>query len=167
LLDRVAEELHMRRDILESLDGKRRDEMTELFENIINRKVDDALVVHKLAEVIRSLAFHGHAVLVGRGSAIVTQDLKNGLHVRLVAPRSWRVARIATDRNLPRREAEKVVDDGEKQRSHYITTYFVLDPEYPFHHDLLIDNSRFNLVQIGEIVFSALEARFGETLVGA
>ena len=29
------------------------------------------------------------------------------------------------------------------------------------------DNSRFNLAQVAEIVFTALGARFGETLVGA
>jgi hypothetical protein len=31
----------------------------------------------------------------------------------------------------------------------------------------VIDNSRFNLAQIAEIVFTALGARFGETLVSA
>jgi len=167
LLDKVADELHLRRDIIDSLDGRRLGTMSELFDNIINRKVADAVVVRKLAEVIRTLAVHGHAVLVGRGSSFVTQDLKNGLHVRLVAPRAWRVARIAADRNIPYREAEKIVDDGEQQRHNYITTYFVLDPHSPFHHDLVIDNSRFNLMQLAEIVFAALGIRFGETLVGA
>lgn len=167
LLDKVAAELHMQRAILDSIDGQRRDEMSELFDNIINRKVDDALVVRKLAEVIRTLAVHGHAVLVGRGSSLVTQDLRNGLHIRLVAPRAWRIHTIAANRNLSPREAEKTVDEGEKQRQHYISTYFVLDHGFPFHHDLLIDNSRFNLMQIVEIVFTALAARFGDTLVSA
>lgn len=167
LLDKVAEELHLRRDILDSLDGSRRDEMSELFDNIINRKVADAVVVRKLAEVIRSLAIHGHAILVGRGSSLCTQDLRNGLHVRLVAPRVWRVHKIATDRNIPAHEAEVIVDAGERQRHHYIATFFILDPQNGLHHDLIIDNSRFNLLQIAEIVFTALGARFGETLVGA
>lgn len=167
LLDKVAEELHLQRDILDMLDGERRDEMSELFDNIINRKVDDALVVRKLAELIRTLAIHGHAVLVGRGSWFVTQDLRNGLHIRLVAPREWRIHTIAANRNLSIPEARKVVAEGEKQRNHYLNTFFVLDPEFPFHHDLVIDNSRFNLVQIVEIVFAALSARFGQTLVSA
>jgi cytidylate kinase len=167
LLDKVADELHMRRDILDSLDGKRRDEMSELFDTIINRKVADTVVVRKLAEVIRSLAIHGHAILVGRGSSLVTQDLRNGLHVRLVAPRAWRVSKIAADRGIPFKDAEKIVDEGEQQRHHYIATFFVLDPQNSSHHDLIIDNSRFNLAQIAEIVFAALGARFGETLVGA
>jgi cytidylate kinase len=167
MLDKVTEEPHMQRDILDTLDGPRRDEMSALFDNIINRQADDAVVVRKLAEVIRTLAVHGHAILVGRGSSLVTQDLRNGLHIRLVAPRGWRIHTVADRRNLPLSEAEELVDEGEKQRSHYVSTYFVLDPGFPFHHDLVIDNSRFNLVQIVEIVFTALSARFGETLVSA
>jgi cytidylate kinase len=167
LLDKVTDELHLQRDIMESLDGRRRDEMSELFDSIMNKKVGDVVVFRKLAEVIRTLAIQGHAVLVGRGCSLVTQDLKNGLHVRLVAPRDWRVHKIAADRNLSQREAEKIVDQGEKERHHFIATFFVLDPQNPFHHDLIIDNSRFNLAQIAEIVFASLGARFGETLVGA
>jgi cytidylate kinase len=168
LLDKVAQELHLHGELIESLDGRRRDEMTELFDNILNKKVPDVVVFRKLAEVIRSLAIHGHAVLVGRGSSLVTQDLRNGLHIRLVAPRMWRIHKIAADRGIPMREAEKIVDEGERQRHHYIETFFVLDPAGErFHHDLIIDNSRFNLVQIAEIIFAALSARFGETLIGA
>jgi cytidylate kinase len=167
LLDKVSEELNIQREILDMLDGRHRDEMSKLFDNIINRKVEDAFVVRKFAEVIRTLAVHGHSVLVGRGSSLVTQDLRNGMHIRLVAPRAWRIHTIAAVRNLTPLEAENTVDAGEKERHHYINTFFVLDPEFPFHHDLVIDNSRFNLMQIVEIVFAALSARFGETLVSA
>jgi cytidylate kinase len=89
------------------------------------------------------------------------------MHIRLVAPRTWRIHAIAANRNLSMSEAEKTVTEGEKQRHHYIDTFFVLDPQFPFPHDLVIDNSRFNLMQIVEIVFTALGARFGETLVSA
>ena len=167
LLDKVAEDPGMQRAILDMLDDKRRIAMGKLFDTIINRQGADALVVRKLAEVIRTLAVHGHAVLVGRGSSLVTQDLRNGMHIRLVAPRTWRVHAIAANRNLSMSEAEKTVTEGEKQRHHYINTFFVLDPDFPFPHDLVIDNSRFNLMQIVEIIFTALGARFGETLVSA
>ena len=167
LLDKVAEELHLQRDILDRLDEQRRDEMSELFEHIINRKVTDAQIVRKLAELIRTLAIQGHAVLVGRGSSVVTQDLRNGLHIRLVAPREWRVHAVADRRNLSLEEAWRLVAEGEKQRNHYLSTFFVLDPQFPFHYDLVIDKSRFNPSQIVEIVIAALSARFGEALLGA
>ena len=167
LLDKVAEDAHMQRAILDMLDDQRRDAMNKLFDTIINRKGANARAVRKLAEVLRTLAVHGHAVLVGRGSSVVTQDLRNGMHIRLVAPRAWRVHAIAANRNLSMSDAEKMVATGEKQRHHYLNTFFVLDPLFPFPHDLVIDNSRFNLMQIVELVFTALGERFGETLVSA
>ena len=106
------------------------------------------------------------SIILGRGSYLITQDLKNGLHVRLVAPRDWRVNKVADERSLARAEAEKVVTEGERGRTHYVETFFSQDTAHPFHHDLIIDNSRFNLAQIAEIVFTALSTRFGPTLVG-
>ena len=166
VIDRVARELRLSRAIVESLDGQRRDEMSELFNAILNVKVDEALIFRKMAEVIRSLAAHGNTVLVGRGSYLITQDLKTGLHVRLMAPRAWRVARLAADRAIAVRDAERLVLEGERERARFHATFFVQSPDHPFHHDLVIDNSRFNLAQIAEIVFAALSVRFGEILVG-
>jgi Cytidylate kinase-like family len=167
LLDRVMQQPDVRRTLLDTLDDRRRDRASKLFDNIIVRDGPDAVAVRDLAEIIRALALHGHSVLVGRGSSLVTQDLKNGLHIRLVAPRSWRIHAIASNHDLSFREAETVVSQGEEDRRHYIETFFVVDPHHPFHHDLVIDNSRFNLAQIVEIIFTALSVWFGETLVSA
>jgi hypothetical protein len=167
LLDKVGRQPDIRRTLLDTLEERRREKTSRLFDNIMVHNGPDAVAVRDLAETIRALAVHGHSVLVGRGSSLVTQDLKNGLHIRLVAPRSWRIHAIATNRDLSYREAEKHVTDGEKQRRHYLETFFVIDPNHPFHHDLVIDNSRFNLAQIVEIIFTALSVWFGETLVSA
>ena len=165
LLDKVASELHLARGLVETLDGQRRSEMRELFDTILNPRASEPVVIRKLAELIRTLAIHGHAIIVGRGSHLITQDLRNGLHVRLVAPRDWRTHQIALARNLTEPEALKIVEENERGRDRYIKTFFSDAPTHPFSHDLTIDNSRFNLAQIAEIVFTALSARFGATLV--
>jgi cytidylate kinase len=167
LLDKVSQELQLQRGVVEAVDGRRRNEMSEMFDAILNRRVDETLLFRKLAEVVRALAIHGHAILVGRGSYLLTQDLKTGLHVRLEAPRDWRIAQIASKREVDHATAAKLVEDAERQREQFLRTFFVQDPKHPFHHDLVIDNSRFNLDQVVEIIFTALSVRFGETLVGA
>ncbi len=167
LLDAVARELHLSRAVLESLDGQRRNEMSELFDAILNRKLDEAVIYRKLAEIVRSIALHGHAVLVGRGTALTTQDLRNGLHIRLVAPLEWRAHKLAETRSLPYAEARKLAVQGEEQRQRFISTFFIHNPAYEFLPELTLDNSRFNLLQLAEIVFAALSVRFGSVLVGA
>ena len=149
------------------MDDTRRGEMTELFDAILNRKVDETLVFRKLAEVVRSLAAHGHSVIVGRGGYLVTHDLTAGVHVRLVAPHEWRVHKVAADRNLTVREAEKIVTEGQRRRDNFMRAFFVQDPLRPFHYDLIIDNSRFSLAQVAETIYATLTARFGEKLLAA
>lgn len=164
LLDKVAQELHLARAVVQSLDERRRDEMSELFNAILNLKVDEALVVRKTAEVVRSLASHGHAVLVGRGGYLITQDLKTGLHVRLVAPRSWRVQKFAEKHSVTYHQAEEILNIGERERARFLRTFFVQSGDTDSYHDLILDNSRFNMLQLTEIVFAALSCRYGEVL---
>jgi cytidylate kinase len=163
VLDRVSEELNLSREILTSMDDRRRDAMSEFFDALLNRKVDEALMFRKIAEVMRSLATHGHTVLLGRGGYLTTRDMKNALHIRLVAPRPWRIERIAEWKNLSVKEAEGDVARGEAQRDTFLKTFFLQSPSHPFH--LVINNSIFRAPQMAEIIFTSLTARFGEILV--
>lgn len=163
VLDRVAVELNISRDIVASMDDRRRDAMSELFDALLNRKVYEALMFRKIAEVMRSLATHGHTILVGRGGYMLTRDLHTGLHIRLIAPRPWRVENIAKWKQLSHAEAEKDVERGEEQRNAFLKTFFLKQPSNAFH--LVIENSAFGVPQMAEIIFTALAARFGEVLV--
>jgi cytidylate kinase len=167
VLDQVARELHLQREIVESMDDTRRGEMAELFDAILNRKVDETVIFRKLAEVVRSLAAHGHSVIVGRGGYLITHDLTAGLHVRLVAPHEWRVHKVAADCSLTVRDAERIIAEGERRRNNFMRTFFVQDPLRPFHYDLIVDNARCNLAQVVETIYATLTTRFGEKLLAA
>lgn len=167
LLEKVAAATDLQRGVVESIDSRRREVMTQFYDSVLNPGLPQTASYRKLAEVVRSLAIHGHTILVGRGSHLITQDLKTGMHLRLVASRDWRVQKVASDRGLSHVDAQNIVDQQAGERDQFLTTTFRTDPNEPFNFDLLIDNSRFNLDQLAEIVFTALSARFGPTLVGA
>jgi cytidylate kinase len=164
LLEHVAQDLHLRREVVESITERRRSEFAEWLDSMLTRKVDESVVVRQLAEVIRSLAMHGHVVLVGRGGYLVTPDLKTGLHTRLVASREWRVHHVATERNLSHDEAARLVERSQAERDRFLQTFYIHDLSKPVHFDLTIDSSRFNNDQIAEIILCALMLRFGERL---
>jgi cytidylate kinase len=165
VLEQVARDMHLQREIVESITERRRDEVTELIDSILNRKVDETLVFRKLAEVIRSLAMRGRVVIVGRGGYLLTPDLKTGLHVRLVAPRAWRVHHVQVERNLAEPDALILVRQSETERSRFLKTFFVQDPARPVYFDLTIDCSRFNPDQVAAIILFALSVRFRKTLI--
>jgi hypothetical protein len=160
LIDEVAKQLHLNRRVLDALDGQRRSEMTEFINSIVNLHVDDSLVFRKLAEVIRALAIHGHAILVGRGSYWLTQDLHTGLHVRIVAPREWRIKKVARVRALSLAEAEAIVNAGEQLRNHFLNTFFAQDPEHRFRFDITLDNGRLGVEQMSDIIATTIHCKF-------
>ncbi len=167
LLNKISTDPHLRGTVTEALDSRRREGTGKLFDTILNREADDAPEMRQLAEVVRSLAILGRAILLGRGSYLITQDLKTGLHVKLIAPLDWRALHVAATREVTHGEAKKIITDGERRREQYLRKHFVEHPEHVINPDLVIDNSRFNLVQIGEIVFTAVSARLGKMLVHA
>jgi cytidylate kinase len=51
--------------------------------------------IHGLTEVVRQAAARGNVVLVGRGARQLLGDAPGAFHLRLMAPRDWRVRRMA------------------------------------------------------------------------
>ena len=82
----------------------------------------------RLAEVTRRIieeaVARGNAVLVGRGAQAVLARRAGVLHVFCYAPRDALVRRVAERRRISPTEAEKVVDEINKQREQYVRTAF-------------------------------------------
>src|SRR5919106_5607480 len=82
----------------------------------------------RLADVTRRIIEEavprGNAVLVGRGAQSVLARRAGVLHVFCYAPREALARRVAERRNIPIAEAEKVVDEINKQRDQYVRTTF-------------------------------------------
>ena len=82
----------------------------------------------RLAEVTRRIIeeamARGHAVLVGRGAQSVLAMRAGVLHVFCYAPREALVRRVAERRKIAIPEAEKNVDEINKQREQYVRNTF-------------------------------------------
>jgi cytidylate kinase len=74
--------------------------------------------------IIEEAVARGNAVLVGRGAQSVLARRAGVLHVFCHAPRDALVRRVAERRRIPLPEAEKVVDEINKQRDQYVRTTF-------------------------------------------
>ncbi len=82
----------------------------------------------RLADVTRRIieeaVARGHAVLVGRGAQSVLARRAGVLHVFCYAPRDALIKRVATRRGVSLAEAEKNVDEINKQRDQYVRSTF-------------------------------------------
>jgi CMP/dCMP kinase len=82
----------------------------------------------RLADVTRRIieeaVARGNAVLVGRGAQSVLARRAGVLHVFCYAPREALVRRVAERRRIAQGEAEKIVDEINKQREQYVRSTF-------------------------------------------
>jgi hypothetical protein len=70
-----------------------------------------------ITAVVRSIAEQGYVVIVGRGGVGILQHAPGTIHIRLQAPRDWRIGEISRSRELTRQESVKLVDDMDKKRT--------------------------------------------------
>ena len=73
-------------------------------------------MVKTVTEVIRTFALDGFCIIVGRAGHFIAHDIKNALHLRLVAPLEYRIKTIIENNRLNREEAIEFIEMVEKER---------------------------------------------------
>jgi cytidylate kinase len=137
LLDEVAKNNKLSKEIVSTLGGKKSrllDDVLATFSPLCKSGDDNFRL---LCKHVYSLAKKGNSIIVGRGSTIVTQQLKNCYQFRIYASHAFKSAYIAKQHNISRDEAEGVVEKNQKQRDAFIRDYFNLDPrDLQFYHQI-------------------------------
>jgi cytidylate kinase len=103
---------------------------------------DEATIVQVTERVIAEAAAHGRIVLVGRGAQAVLAQRPDALHVYVVAPKSWRV-RVAVERlGVAEADADRMVDETDRQRDQYVKTYYGRQRQDISNYDLIVNTAR-------------------------
>ncbi len=110
------------------------------------------LVVKTMFRLMRTFALHGKVVFVGRGSTLLTQDLPQGIHVRLEASMESRVDRMMRGLNLDAKKARKLIEDQDKAKAELVNTFFSRDVRDPLLYDVLWNTSRVSVEEIAKIL---------------
>ena len=127
LVGKVAADHHIAEELVESIGDGGRGWLEEMFENMTMRPMmrpSELKVYRMVAETVLALAGAGRVVLVGLGSAFITQQRTGGVHVRLVAPLSHRIETTAWARQLTRREALDYIRRTERRREAFFRRFW-------------------------------------------
>lgn len=133
------------------------------FEEILSAFTDkyyksNRAILKTVREVIRNFAVEGYCIILGRGGNIIAGDIKNALHIRLVAPIDWRVNRLCSIRGLPRAETLQYVKDTDMEREH-LHKCFLNEKNTDENYDLVIDVSRFSTNMVVKLIVHAFECK--------
>jgi cytidylate kinase len=157
LVQRIAKEMKLRTQLLESVDERRRAWLQENVESFLASipPVSESAYVHHLVQTILSLGTHGECILVGRGAALILPSATT-VRVRLVATLDDRIALMCRDRGLSREEAARYVERTDRERRRFIQDHFRKDPTEAQHYDLVLNYSSFTAAECAELVIEAL-----------
>jgi cytidylate kinase len=122
--------------------------------------VSDLRVKKAIKDVVLSMCKEGFLVIVGRGGVSIAKEIKDALHIRLVAPFYWRVENVMKKKNIDIEAAEELVVDSDEKRFNLIQTFLdkkSLNLDYLF--DATINRNTFTIHETAELVTAMFEKK--------
>ena len=160
LLDRIATSTDASRRVVESLDDRVQDWITEFISNQFEeQKFTSGDFLRHLSRVVLALGHHGNAVIVGRGAQFIL-DPHVTLRVRTIAPLATRIAHVSQTENLTEKEARACIVRKTAERKAFCRLHFDRDVSDPEHYDLIVNTASMPLQLSADFVVQAFRARF-------
>jgi hypothetical protein len=150
ILSRLATETNLASELLEEQRRTKPSMISNFFRSFSRERIPSGYEIrNKITALIRGLAIEGYAIIIGQGGAGATQDLPNGISIRLESPEDWRVKQIAFREGLNETEAKLRIRTEEQEREYLRKIYqqrFTRKPAF----NLTYDCSVFTLAQIAQ-----------------
>ena len=119
----------------------------------------DRKIRRTIADVVTTFATEGNVVIIGRGGASITQDMPNGLHIRLAAPSSWRMQAIMERRKINREDAIKLIASMDHKRFKLQRDYMKGVHDFDSLFDIKFNCAKVSLEEITQIIIQLMEIR--------
>jgi cytidylate kinase len=155
LLEAVAQDNHLNAQILEKI-GSRNRFLDDMFSTFSSQWKSDKDYYRLLCRQIISLAQDGNVILVGRGASILTQQMGNCFHFRIVAPMSFKVNSIVARTNLNADEAQDMIHRRQRQRDAFLKDFLGRDIADPTLYHLIFNNARCSAGQIAALMAAVI-----------
>jgi cytidylate kinase len=161
IVDEIAQQAHVRRQLIESLDERERETIEDAIGQLLNpQEIGTSGYLVYLKQIVLTLGHQGDVVIVGHGARFILSG-QFGLCVRMVAPIEERIRRIADKARLSLDGARVEVEKTDRERVKLIRRHFGHDVTDPLSHDLIINTSALSVEAAAEIVITALQRKLG------
>ncbi|MEI6305988.1 MAG: cytidylate kinase-like family protein [Deltaproteobacteria bacterium] len=141
LLEEVARDHNLSENLLQGLGEKLR-LVEEMMSTFTTRWKTEKDYYRLLCRQIVSLANKGNVIIVGRGSAILTNSMKNCHHFRLFASPEFKARSIAKRLGISQDEAGDLIARKQKQRDKFIRDFLDRDAYDQSFYNLIFNNDK-------------------------
>lgn len=159
LVEAVAAHAQVRRDLVESLDERRRSLVTAIIAaGVDHQDLGESAYQRHLREVLGTLGQHGQVVIVGRGAHYFLPR-EYGLSMRLIAPLEVRSARVAGQQGCSVLEARSRIQNLDHQRAAFIRQHFNQAVANPLDYDLVLNTAALSPEDEVQIALAAVHVK--------
>ena len=124
----------------------------EMLKAFSDKNYKSELTIGKTMKgVILHIATDGFCIIVGRAGHIIAKDIKNALHIRLVAPLDYRINTIMQNNHLNRAEAVDFIQRVDKERMAFRKAILKEDPQNEL-FDITFNRAAFSDEEIVDII---------------
>lgn len=123
--------------------------------------------LHGLTEAARQAVQQGNVVLVGRGARHLLGEMPEVFHLRLVAPREWRIERMAKLEGWSLDQARAKCLEVDRTRELFTRYFFGNAAAQPAQFDLVVNTSRVSLEEVTCVVAAFVRPDSVEVVSGA
>ena len=118
----------------------------------------DKNIRNTIGKVIKKIAETGNVIIVGRGGAAIANDIKNSLHIKLIADIEWRAKNVGKRRDMDINEAIPFILDYDKKRKKFLDYYWGKTSDHSI-FDLIFNCNTMSDEEIVTSIISILEKR--------
>ena len=108
--------------------------------------------LHGLTMAVQTAAERGNVVLVGRGARHLLGERPGALHVRLVAPKSWRAGRMSQREDWSIEESLARCTEMDRIRDRFAHYFFGDKATQPAEYDLVFNTQSVPLDDVADVV---------------
>jgi cytidylate kinase len=152
LVDAVIEQHDLPRELSRYMTeaGIRRFE--EAVSSVFGQSHSSFTLTKRMNQTILALGGLGNAVLLGRGSNLLTRALTGGFHVRLVADRKTRLEHLKSSQDLDDPRADARLRKLDKDRSAYVRDNFGADVADVLAYDCVINTGLMSFDDAADLI---------------
>jgi len=156
LIEKVLDDHHLPKTLAEVFDEKKYSSILSFASEVLIGQPSIQTLVYKTTQTILSLAEIGDVIIIGRGGSIVTSNLPNAFHVRLVSTIEDRIKHVKEVHGYDDKQAADFLKKDNQARNDYLNTYFHKQIDDPLQYHLIINTHRFSYDNAAELIADAV-----------
>jgi cytidylate kinase len=129
-----------------------------ILNTLSNYYITDRKVFNAVRKFIKSIGFAGNIIIVGRGGAAICHDIKNSLHIRLLAPLEWRTEKIMEFYHLDRNKAIEFIKSHDQNRKKFMQHFYQSEDMHDL-FDIIYNCASLSKTEIVNSIYSILREK--------